>query len=60
MDAKCPRCEKKAEVNDEMTKVNCQYCGYEDTFEAYMEKMKERVGSIVTNLMEPQNRSFDE
>lgn len=26
LDAKCPKCDKMAEVNDEMTEVNCSYC----------------------------------
>ncbi|MFQ5969305.1 MAG: zinc-domain-containing protein [Nitrososphaerales archaeon] len=59
MEAKCPQCEKRAEVNDEMTKVKCQHCGYEDNFEGYIEKMKDRVGSIVTNYTDSQN-SFNE
>ena len=48
MDAKCPECEKKAKVNEEMTEAKCEFCGYEDTFDGYMKKMEERVGSIVS------------
>jgi hypothetical protein len=57
MDAKCPRCEKKADVNEHMTRVKCTYCGYDATFDEYMEEMKERVGSIVTNFRDS-NQNF--
>lgn len=50
MDAKCSKCGKKAEVNEDMTRVRCTYCGYDATFDEYIEQMKERVGSIVTNF----------
>jgi len=59
MDAKCPKCEKKAQVNAEMTRVKCTYCSYEDTFDAYMEQMKERVGGIVTNFKESISENFE-
>jgi len=58
MDAKCPKCEKKAQVSEDMTKVRCTFCGYENTFDAYMEQMKERVGSIVINFKESINGDF--
>lgn len=48
MDARCPECEKKAKVNEEMTEVKCEFCGYEDTFDGYMKKMEERISSIVS------------
>ena len=46
MDAKCPNCEMRAEVNDEMTKVKCKFCGYEDIFNEYMKKMEELPGEV--------------
>lgn len=52
MYAKCPQCERRAQVNEEMTKVKCENCGYEDTFDEYMKKMEERVGSIVSDFQE--------
>jgi len=56
MDAKCPNCEKRAKVDEEMTKVTCEFCGYEDTFDNYMKRMEERVGSIVSDY---QDKIFD-
>jgi Zn ribbon nucleic-acid-binding protein len=55
MDAKCPICEKRARVNEEMSLVKCEFCGYEDTFDEYMKKMDERVGSLVSDF---QDRGF--
>ncbi len=59
MDAKCPNCEKKAQANEDMTRVKCTHCGYEDTFDAYMERMEERVGDIVTNFSESSTETFE-
>ena len=58
MDAKCPKCEKKAQVNEDMTRVKCTFCGYDATFDEYMEHMKERVGGIATNFKESINENF--
>ena len=42
LDAKCPKCDKKAEVNDEMTEVNCSFCLTKIPYEEYIEIMKEK------------------
>jgi hypothetical protein len=42
LDAKCPKCDKMAEVNDEMTEVNCSYCLTKISYEDYIEIMKEK------------------
>jgi DNA-directed RNA polymerase subunit RPC12/RpoP len=42
LDAKCPKCDKTAEVNDEMTEVNCSYCLTKISYEEYLEIMKEK------------------
>jgi len=52
MDAKCPNCEHRAKVNEEMSKVKCEFCGYEDTFDEYMKKMEERVSGIVSDYQD--------
>jgi Zn ribbon nucleic-acid-binding protein len=58
MDAKCPKCEKRAQVSEDMTNVKCTYCGYNATYDEYMEEMKERVGGIVTNFKDSLNENF--
>ncbi|HEX5982469.1 MAG TPA: zinc-domain-containing protein [Nitrososphaeraceae archaeon] len=42
LEAKCPKCDKTAEVNDEMTEVNCSYCLTKIPYEEYIEIMKEK------------------
>ncbi|MEM0364851.1 MAG: hypothetical protein QXE95_07165 [Candidatus Nitrosocaldus sp.] len=51
LEAKCPVCEKRARVLDDMSKVICKHCGYEDEYDAYLEKMKDRISSIVDEFM---------
>jgi len=52
MDAKCPKCEKKAQVSEDMKRVSCSHCGYGEDFDAYMERMKERVTNLVSDFQE--------
>ena len=42
LEAKCYKCDNKAEVNDEMTEVNCSYCSAKISYEGYLEIMKEK------------------
>ena len=58
MDARCPKCEKKAQVSEDMSKVKCTHCGYTATYDEYIEQMKERAGSIVTDFRESANENF--
>ena len=41
MDARCPKCEKVAKLNDEITKVTCPHCNFEAGYEEYLEIMKQ-------------------
>jgi hypothetical protein len=40
LDARCPVCGKKAEVDDEMSTVKCAHCGYTSSYDDYIETMK--------------------
>jgi len=42
LDAKCPKCDKTAKVNDDMTEVTCSYCLTKISYEEYIEIMKEK------------------
>jgi DNA-directed RNA polymerase subunit RPC12/RpoP len=42
LEAKCYKCDKKAEVNYEMTEVNCSHCLAKISYEEYIEIMKEK------------------
>ncbi|AIC16807.1 zinc-domain-containing protein [Nitrososphaera viennensis] len=45
LEAKCPKCGKKAQVDDDMANVRCDFCGYSATYDEYIELMK---GKAVT------------
>lgn len=42
LEAKCPRCARKAQVDDDMENVKCASCGYSATYDEYIEVMKGR------------------
>jgi DNA-directed RNA polymerase subunit RPC12/RpoP len=50
LEAKCHKCDKKAEVNDEMTEVNCSYCLAKISYEEYLEIMKEKALNMSTEF----------
>ena len=50
LEAKCHKCDKKAEVNDEMTEVNCSYCLAKISYEEYLEIMKEKELNMSTEF----------
>jgi uncharacterized metal-binding protein (TIGR02443 family) len=50
MDAKCPQCEKIATLDDDITSVKCAHCGYQATYDQYLETMKEKIGEMVANF----------
>ena len=49
LEAKCPACGKKAEVNDEMTEVKCGHCGFFASYDDYIEIMKGKAVDISDN-----------
>jgi len=51
MDAKCPRCDGKATLTDDISKVICGNCVYEKAYDDYIEDMKERVYALVEDLV---------
>ncbi len=50
LEARCPECGKKALVNDEMTEVKCDHCGFTSTYDDYIEIMKGKAVDIVDNF----------
>jgi Zn ribbon nucleic-acid-binding protein len=46
LDAKCPTCGKKAQVNDEMSHVECKHCGFQSTYDDYIEIMRSKAMSL--------------
>jgi ribosomal protein L37AE/L43A len=50
LEAKCPDCSKRAEVNDEMTEVKCRHCGFSAAYDNYIEIMKGKAADIADNF----------
>jgi len=51
MDAKCPRCEKVAILDDEMKSVKCPHCNFESDYENYLEIMKDQVINMAADYI---------
>ncbi|HEX9677310.1 zinc-domain-containing protein [Nitrososphaera sp.] len=42
LEARCARCGKKAQVDDDMENVRCKQCGYSAKYDDYLETMKDK------------------
>lgn len=40
LEARCPECNKKAQVDDDMSTVTCSHCGFTSSYDDYIERMK--------------------
>jgi len=49
LDAKCPKCDYRAQVDDDVTRVECKNCGYIDNYENYIETMKSKAENMADN-----------
>lgn len=49
LDAKCPKCNNKAQVSDDMSTIECKNCGYSDNYENYLEIMKSKAENMADN-----------
>ena len=50
LEAKCPQCGKRAEVNNDMSKVECKHCGFSAPYDDYIEIMKGKAVDIADNF----------
>jgi endogenous inhibitor of DNA gyrase (YacG/DUF329 family) len=50
LEAKCPNCGKKAEVNDNLSEVKCGHCGFFSSYNDYIEIMKGRAVDLSDNF----------
>jgi Zn ribbon nucleic-acid-binding protein len=50
LEAKCPQCGKRAEVNNDMSKVECRNCGFSASYDDYIEIMKGKAVDIADNF----------
>ena len=51
MDAKCQECEQVAKTDDDLTKVICQHCNFESTYDEYIEIMKNKAINMATDYI---------
>jgi Zn ribbon nucleic-acid-binding protein len=51
MDARCPKCEKVAVLDDDIKNVKCPHCGFEETYDNYIEIMKESAINMATDYI---------
>ncbi|MGB7952699.1 MAG: zinc-domain-containing protein [Candidatus Nitrosopolaris sp.] len=42
LEAKCPECARRADLDDDMKEVNCNHCGFHARYDEYIEIMKGR------------------
>jgi DNA-directed RNA polymerase subunit RPC12/RpoP len=50
IEAKCPNCNNKALVNEDMTEVNCKACSFTSSYEDYLETMKTKAVQMASDL----------
>lgn len=51
MDARCPKCERVAKLNDDVTKVTCPHCNFEADYEEYLEIMKQEAINMAADYI---------
>ncbi len=51
MDARCPKCEKAAILDEEVTCVKCPHCNFESDYESYLEIMKEQAINMAADYI---------
>ena len=51
MDARCPKCERKAILDEDITNVKCPFCNFEATYDDYLEIMKENAVNMASSYI---------
>jgi Zn ribbon nucleic-acid-binding protein len=55
LEAKCPQCNRKAQVDNDMSEVKCGYCGFHTIYDTYIEIMKNKA----VNMADEFNMNLD-
>jgi Zn ribbon nucleic-acid-binding protein len=50
LDARCPNCNLKASVDDDMKNVKCKNCGFESSYDDYIDIMKDKAIGLSENF----------
>jgi hypothetical protein len=56
--AKCPQCDKSAQVNEQMTEVICRYCRFRASYDDYIEMMKDRAAGMIDSFQMKWDRNY--
>ncbi len=51
LEAKCPECSKRAEMDDDTQDINCRYCGFHASYDEYVEIMKGRAEVMANDFV---------
>ena len=51
MDARCPKCEKVAILSDDISNVKCPHCGFEASYDSYIDIMKENAVNMAADYI---------
>lgn len=51
MDAKCPKCQRVAILDDKITKVTCPHCKFEADYEKYLEIMTDHAINMAADYI---------
>jgi DNA-directed RNA polymerase subunit RPC12/RpoP len=56
LEAKCPKCTRRAELDDDMKEVNCSHCGFHALYDEYIEVMKGRAAVMADEFQTNSDR----
>jgi DNA-directed RNA polymerase subunit RPC12/RpoP len=56
LEAKCPECARRAELDENMKEVNCSHCGFHALYDEYIEIMKGRAAVMADEFQTNSDR----
>lgn len=51
MDARCPKCEKPASLDEDVTRVTCPHCGFEADYDQYLDIMRDQAVNMAADYI---------
>lgn len=51
MDARCPKCDRRAQLDDEVTRVVCPHCGFEASYDEYLQMMTDKAVNMASDYI---------
>ncbi|MFZ0511499.1 MAG: zinc-domain-containing protein [Candidatus Nitrosopolaris sp.] len=56
LEAKCPECARRADLDDDTKEVNCSHCGFHALYDEYIEIMKGRAAVMADDFQTNSDR----